>query len=89
MLQSWSYSSGACQYFSTTRNGSAAVLGFFMLQQRIGFLYVWNESVRKRLVDDSEFCVFQSMKSRSIVGWYRVSLLQQLVRIFYNHTVAD
>jgi hypothetical protein len=51
------------------------------------FLYVWNESVRKRLVDDSEFCVFQSMKSRSTVGWYRVSLLQQL--IFYNHTVAD
>lgn len=53
------------------------------------FLYVWNESVRKRLVDDSEFCVFHSMKPRSTVGWYRVSLLQQLMRVFYNHTVAD
>jgi len=37
MLQSWSYSSGACQYFSTTRNGSAAVLGYLMLQKRTGF----------------------------------------------------
>ena len=26
------------------------------------FFYVWNESVRKRLVDGSEFCVFYSMK---------------------------
>jgi len=40
-------------------------------------------------VDDSEFCVFHSMKSRSTVGWYMVSLLHQLMRIFYNHTVAD
>jgi hypothetical protein len=53
------------------------------------FFYVWNESVRKRLVDGSEFCVFYSMKSRSTVGWYMISLLQQLMRVFYNHTVAD
>jgi len=53
------------------------------------FFYVWNESVRKILVDDSELCVFHSMKSRSTVGWYMISLLQQFTRIFFNHTVAD
>jgi hypothetical protein len=51
------------------------------------FFYVWNESVRKRLVDDIEFCVFHSVMSCSTMGWYMVSLLQQL-RIFYKHTVA-
>jgi len=48
------------------------------------FFHVWNEFVRKRLVDDGEFCVFHSMESRSTVGWYMVSLLQQLMRIFCN-----
>ena len=39
-------------------------------------------------MDGSVFCVFRSVKSRSTMGWYMVSLLQQFMIIFYNQAVA-